>query len=138
MSRLDRMRKGFKANASVDAAKPINPNAEKILEDMLDKAIPMMAYCDGTDIERAIFEDALDEGLIATEIHDAIEKLTEFDKYQNYKCMSILLGVDKFAKAFIILGMHPRVESIDAHFERSVNEEKQDEEGRKYNHEQTR
>lgn len=138
MSRLDRMKKILEVNAAIHAAKPINPNAEKILEEMLDKAIPMAAYYDGTDIERVIFCDAIDEGLDATKIHNAIEKLTKFDKYQNYVCMSILLGIDKIAKAFIILGIHPRVtEAIDEYFisKKSADEEKQDDEGRKYNHE---
>lgn len=131
MSRLDRMRKIFEANSSTDAAKLIDPNAEKILEEMLDKAIPMTAYYDGTDIATAIFCDAIDEGLSATKIHNAIEKLTKFDKYQNYVCTSILLSVNKIAKSFIILGIHPRLtESIDAYFERSVNEKKQDDEER--------
>lgn len=145
MSRLDRMRKIFESNSSTDAAKP---DAEKILEEMLDKAIPMAAYYDGTDIERAIFCDAIDEGLSATKIHNAIGKLTEFDKYQNYRCMSILIGVDKIASAFIILGIHPRVtESIDDYlnFKRTAglarmdevdDEEEQTDEGRTCNHEQ--
>jgi hypothetical protein len=97
MSRLDKMRKIFEANASIDAAKPINPNAEKILKILFDKAIPMMAYYNEHDIEEAIFDDAIDEGLNAFDIYSTMPKLIELNKY-NRECLFILIGVKIIAK----------------------------------------
>jgi hypothetical protein len=101
MSRLDKMRKIFEANASIDAAKPINPNAEKILEELIDKAIPMIAYYNENDIKEAIFDDAIDKGLNAFDIYSTMPKLIELNKY-NRECLFILIGVKRIAKEHLI------------------------------------
>ena len=123
MSRLDKMRKIFEANASIDAAKLINPNAEKILEELIDKAIPMMAYYDENDIKEAIFDDAIDKGLNAFDIYNTMPKLIELDKY-NHGCECILFGVKRIAKEHLIFKRSAdiaRMNEID-------DEEDQDEE----------
>lgn len=83
MTRLDRLQE------IIDAAKPINPNAEKMLKELFDKAIPMVAYFKKDDIEEAIFGDAIDKGLSATDIRIAIDKMYDSGAYNGY---SFLLG----------------------------------------------
>ena len=83
MSRLDRMKQ------IVDAGKPINPESEKILKTLIHKAIPMMSYYVCEDVGEAIFNDAIDEGLSATEIHIAIMMLYNSGMYNGH---SSLLG----------------------------------------------
>lgn len=99
MSKLDKMWEIFEANVSTDTIKPINQKAKEILKNLIDKAIPMMTYYSENDIKGAIFDDAIDEGLTAYDIHDAIPKIIELDKYHNYRCMTILFGIDRIANA---------------------------------------
>ena len=101
MSRLDKMWEIFEANASITAVKPINPKSKEILKSLIDKAIPMMTYYSENDIKEAIFNDAIDEGLNAFDIHEAIEMLFALDKYHNYRCMTILFGLDRIANAHL-------------------------------------
>ena len=101
MSRLDKMWEIFETDASIDAVKQINPKAKEILKNLIDKAIPMMTYYSENDIKEAIFDDAIDEGLNAYDIHEAIPKIIELAKYHNYRCMNILFGIDRIANAYL-------------------------------------
>ena len=101
MSKLDKMWEIFESNQSVDAVKPINPKAKEILKNLIDKAIPMMTYYSENDIKEAIFDDAIDEGLNAYDIHEAIPKIIELAKYHNYRCMTVLFGIDRIANAYL-------------------------------------
>ena len=113
MSKLDKMWEIFEANVSIDAAKPINPKAKEILKNLIDKAIPMMTYYNENDIKEAIFDDAIDEGLTAYDIHDAIPKIIELAKYHNYRCMTVLFGVDRIANAYLTFKSHSELTRID-------------------------
>ena len=86
MSKLDRMQQ------IIDASKPINPNSEKILKELVRKAVPMISYYMTEDVGEAIFNDAMDEGLSATEIHIAVMKLYNSGAYNGY--LSLLGDVD--------------------------------------------
>ena len=124
MSRLDKMWEFFEANVSIDAVKPINPKAKEILKNLIDKAIPMMTYYSENDIKEAIFDDAIDEGLNAYDIHDAIPKIIELAKYHNYRCMTILFGIDRIANAYLSF----KSPSELAHMDDDADEETQDNE----------
>jgi len=122
MSRLDKMWEIFEANVSIDAVKPINQKAKEILKNLIDKAIPMMTYYSENDIKEAIFDDAIDEGLTAFDIHDAIPKIIELDKYHNYRCMTILFGLDRIANAHLTFKRSADLARMDE----DADEEKQD------------
>lgn len=90
MSRLDNMQK------IIDAGKPINPNADKILTELINRGIPMLDYFPNDDVEKAIFNDAIDEGLSATEIHIAINNIYNSGTFKGFP---VLLGnIDYIAK----------------------------------------
>lgn len=105
----------FESHASIDA--------EKVLEELINKITPVMDYYTNHDIEVAIFSDAVDEGLSAAEINNAIPKMVMscildeivFEKY-NLRCQEILIGVGRIARGYL-----DRIKSA---------EEKQDEEGK--------
>ena len=94
MSRLDVLQK------IIDETKPIpgmvNPKAEKILRSLIEKAIPMTDYIDKRNITEAIYGDAIDEGLSATDIHIAIKKIYKSCGYIGYS--PLLIGVDRLAE----------------------------------------
>ena len=91
MGRLDKMRK------IIDDAKHINPKAEEILKKLFDKAIPLIDYYDPRDIAKALIDDAIDEGLSATNIHAAIKEIIKSDEYNDYKYIGMLHWVNSFA-----------------------------------------
>ena len=122
MRRLDKMWDIFEANVSIDTVKPINQKAKEILKNLIDKAIPMMTYYSENDIKEAIFDDAIDEGLTAFDIHDAIPKIIELDKYHNYRCMTILFGLDRIANSHLTFKRSADLARMDE----DADEEKQD------------
>ena len=124
MSRLDKMWEIFETDASIDAVKQINPKAKEILKNLIDKAIPMMTYYSENDIKEAIFDDAIDEGLNAYDIHEAIPKIIELAKYHNYRCMTILFGIDRIANAYLSFKSPSELARMDE----DVDDEKQDDE----------
>ena len=93
MSRLDKMRK------SIYDAKHIKPKAEEIIKELLDKAIPLIDYYDPRDIGKALIDDAIDEGLSATDMHAAIKEIIKSDEYNDYKYIGMLYWVNSFAAA---------------------------------------
>ena len=111
MSRLEKMWKIFESNTS--AVKPTNPKAKEILITLIDKAIPLVAYYGENDIKEAIYDDAVDEGLTASDIHDAIPKIIELGKYHNYRCMTILFGIDRIANAYLSFKSPSELARID-------------------------
>ena len=68
---------------------------EKVLEDMICVAIPAMSFSNEHTVSKAIFNDAIEAGLTADEIHNAVNALWISDRYDDL--LSLLFAIDKLA-----------------------------------------